>query len=242
MFDDNPYFEAPKNKEAKIWRYMSLEKFISLLSKKALYFCNSTCFEDLHEGAYTKLNIEVSKYVDEIAPIDGYTRKMREQNLIYRENVHINCWHLSEYESVGMWKNYLDSNMGVAIKSTYNRLVNAVMESPQMVFIGKVKYIDYDKELIPYDEGLWAPFLRKRKVFEYEKEIRAMYLLSHNKIDDTKKTRGGLVNVDLDLLVEDVVLAPDVPYWFREVVESVISKYGYEFMVKNSSVNESPIF
>lgn len=54
MFDENPYFEAPKDKDSKIWRYMSLEKFISLLSKKELYFCNSTCFEDTHEGAYNK--------------------------------------------------------------------------------------------------------------------------------------------------------------------------------------------
>ncbi|MBU3146732.1 hypothetical protein [Clostridium sp. CF012] len=114
-----------------------------------------------------------------------------------------------------MLKNYLDSSMGVAIKSTYNRLTNALMDSSQVVFIGKVKYIDYDKELIPYDEGLWAAFLRKRKVFEYENEIRAMYLLSNNKIDDTKITRGGLVDVDLNLLVEEVVLAPDVLYWLR---------------------------
>ena len=242
MFEDNSYFEVPKNKDAKIWRYMTLEKFISLLSKKALYFCNSTCFEDLHEGAYTKMNIAFSQYVDENAPVDDYTRKIREQNLIYRENVHINCWHLSEYESVGMWKNYLDSNIGVAIQSTFNRLANAVMESSQLVFIGKVKYIDYDNELIPYDEGLWATFLRKRKVFEYEKEIRAMYLLSHKKIDDMVKVRGGFVSVDLNLLIEKVVLAPDVPYWFREVVESVISKYGYEFIVSSSRVNELPIF
>ncbi len=70
---------------------MSLEKFISLLSKKKLYFCNSSCFENTYEGAYTKLNIEFSKLVDEIVQINDYTRKRREGNLIYRENVHINC-------------------------------------------------------------------------------------------------------------------------------------------------------
>ena len=242
MFDENPYFETPEDKDAKIWRYMSLEKFISLLSKEALYFCNSKSFEDKHEGAYSKLNIEYSKYIDEIAPINDYTRKIREQNLIYRENIHINCWHLSEHESISMWKEYLESSMGIAIKSTFNRLTNAVMEASQMVFIGKVKYIDYDKELIPYDEGLWAPFLRKRKAFEHEKEIRAMYLLGYKKIDDNKITRGGLVNVDLNLLVEEIVVAPDAPYWFREVVESVISKYQYDFKVVDSTLNESPVF
>lgn len=190
MFDENPYFEAPKDKDAKIWGYMSLEKFIHLLSKRALYFYNSTCFEDKHEGAYTKLNIELSKFIDKRAHIDDYTRKIRDQNLIYRENIHINCWHLSEYESDGMWKNYSDSSMWLAIKSTYNRLVNAVMESSKMIFIGKVRYIDYDTELIPYNEGLWAPFLRKRKTFEYEKELRAMYLLGYDKIDDNKITIG----------------------------------------------------
>lgn len=221
---------------------MSLEKFISLLSKGALYFCNSKCFEDRHEGAYSKLNIQLSDKVDKNAPIDNYTRKVRKQNQNYRKTVHISCWHLNEYESVGMWKNYLDNNIGLAVKSTYNKFKDAVMNSSQIIFMGKVKYIDYDSDLIPYNEGLWATFLRKRKVFEYEKEIRAMYLLSYEKSDYTKTKRGGLVDVDLNILIEEVVLAPNTPYWFREVVESVISKYGYEFKVKNSIVDKSPIF
>ena len=34
-------FEPPKRKSLKIWRYLDLDKFSSLLEKKALYFSSA---------------------------------------------------------------------------------------------------------------------------------------------------------------------------------------------------------
>ena len=36
---------------AKLWRYMDLAKFISLIGKKKLYFASLESFEDIFEGA-----------------------------------------------------------------------------------------------------------------------------------------------------------------------------------------------
>ena len=49
------YWMKPKYEEvlptAKLWRYMDLSKFISLIGKKKLYFPSLESFEDIFEGA-----------------------------------------------------------------------------------------------------------------------------------------------------------------------------------------------
>ena len=49
------YWMKPKYEEvlptAKLWRYMDLSKFISLIGKKKLYFASLESFEDIFEGA-----------------------------------------------------------------------------------------------------------------------------------------------------------------------------------------------
>ena len=49
------YWTKPEYEEvlptAKLWRYMDLSKFISLIGKKRLYFASLESFEDIFEGA-----------------------------------------------------------------------------------------------------------------------------------------------------------------------------------------------
>jgi hypothetical protein len=42
----------------KIWRYMDLAKFVSFLSKEALYFACPCEFVDPYEGAYPKSHVQ----------------------------------------------------------------------------------------------------------------------------------------------------------------------------------------
>ena len=37
--------------ESKLWRYMDLSKFLSMIGKKTLYFASAESFEDIFEGA-----------------------------------------------------------------------------------------------------------------------------------------------------------------------------------------------
>jgi hypothetical protein len=83
----------------------------------------------------------------------------------------LNSWHINEYESAAMWKLYLESDEGIAIQSTLGRLNKSLKDTKETIFIGKIKYIDYEKESIP-ESNQYYPFLYKRKSFEYEKELR----------------------------------------------------------------------
>ena len=42
--------------ESKLWRYMDLSKFLSMIGKKTLYFASAESFEDIFEGAKGTVN------------------------------------------------------------------------------------------------------------------------------------------------------------------------------------------
>ena len=58
-YQKSPYFKTPP-KCKKIWRYMSIDKFMAMLSEKSLYFPNVYLFNDRYEG---KLSDETLKEV-----------------------------------------------------------------------------------------------------------------------------------------------------------------------------------
>ena len=56
-YQESPYFCTPPRKK-KIWRYMSLDKFMSILSSNSLYFPNIYEFNDINEGRLSELSLE----------------------------------------------------------------------------------------------------------------------------------------------------------------------------------------
>ncbi len=100
----------------------------------------------------------------------------------------VNCWHMNEHESAAMWKLYLKSDEGIAVQSTYNKLLNSMHDSNDfMLLVGAVNYIDYNKEVIPFGNAFY-PYIHKRKSFEHERELRAVITPSKilTKPDGTK--------------------------------------------------------
>ena len=60
-------------------------------------------------------------------------------------------------------KLYLKSDEGVAIQSTFKRLKeNFNQKESRPVYIGKVRYIDYEKDVMS-QSGALSPFIYKKK-------------------------------------------------------------------------------
>ena len=152
---------------------------------------------------------------------------------------YVNCWHISQHQSAAMWKIYLQSNEGIAIRSTFGKLKKSLKkDKSHELHIGKVKYISYVKDVIP--EGSLFPYFHKRMSFDYEKELRVVIqAFSYDKdgnINWSKSPyRVGLnVPVDLNILIDRIVLAPSCPSWLKEVVKSVLNKYSLKKPVGRS--------
>ncbi len=256
MYLDDPTFKRPSD-DTTIWRYLDFTKFVSLIDSQALFFSNVGRLEDDFEGAFPEANDDFSCRVDlsqerqEQAAMSF--REYRKQARHFRNIVYVNCWQMSPVESVAMWKQYLKSDEGVAIQSTYGRLKSS-LQSTHKILIGSVQYIDFATDRIPVDYGvtLFDSFLYKRLHFQHEHELRAMWadfgqlpltepgVLAIDALPDAKPMAGELVPVALGTLIDKVVMAPRSPDWFIGLVESVILKYGGKKEVIRSSLDNAP--
>lgn len=251
-YSTNEAFEKPSDENVKIWRYLDFSKFVSLLDRKALFFARADTLGDPFEGSYSKANLKYRPTV--------YQGKIPEQvlksaSLVFREirrYTVLSCWNICEYDSAALWKLYLNGD-GVAIQSTFRRLTQCFgSEAAEPVFIGKIKYIDYEKDWMP-EGNMFYPFVHKRKSFESEQELRAVVMKfpppdwnkDTQQLNLTKEVfnRGEYIDIDLDTLVEKVYVSPTSQEWFLDLVKSVSAKYSLEKeIIPSGLADKNPVY
>lgn len=251
MYEEHPTFIQPENEDVKVWRYMDFTKFVSLIDSRTLYFTRADNFEDPFEGSWPISNIAARVHVP-----DTFTKEQEEKYLkslpglsrFFKklpQYVSINSWHMSDNESVAMWKVYLKSDEGIAIQSTYAKLKESIVDE-ERVFLGKVTYIDYEIDTMDADNML-LPFVHKRLSFSHEQEVRALVMKlppgAGNPDTSIETIKHGLtINIDLRTLVENIYVSPSAPSWFTDLVETVIKKFGFNFEISQSDINKDPMF
>jgi len=253
MFKNHPTFIAPEDPDVKIWRYMDFTKFVLLLHSNCLWFTRADRFKDSFEGSYPKMNIRARDELldvpkDYIPWVNRIVKGMSDTKRGWPRYVAINCWHINEHESSAMWSLYLKSNEGISIQSTYNKFRESFHETEDVIYIGKVNYIDYEHQVIE-NANLYSPFLYKRKSFEHERELRAIVIkpprMGPKGLDFTTDTidTGILIPIQLSILIEKVYVAPSAPNWFARLVESTTAKYNHNFPIIQSSLsNAQPLY
>ena len=194
---------GPPAGETKIWRYMDLSKFISILESKALYFSRIDKLGDPYESAIPKLNIEKFRkelvkqrerfvaHLTDATPesektlaIERFDRLLagHEPEQFFRElqsSFYVNCWHMNDCESAAMWNSYLKSDEGIAIQTSVDNLTNSFKHEIEGGYIGVVKYVNYDTYKIESAMLRLQPIalsLHKRLSFKHEQELRAIIM------------------------------------------------------------------
>jgi hypothetical protein len=223
----------------QLWRYMDFIKFMSLLERSALFFCQVRRLEDKYEGSFSLIS---DFYVD-------LESDMGKSLVNYRNNFKgmmsylcVNCWHVNEEESAAMWSLYSNRGQGIAIQSTIGKLEEAFRGFPARSFwMGKVNY--GQAVITPSAEPFLGENLLfyKRKSFEHEREYRLMITQTS---DNNLEPLGGVyVRVDLTSLIERIYIAPNSPGWFSELVKSITeSKYNLNVEVIQSDIDRDPLY
>ena len=236
MYWKHPDLDTPPP-EALLWRYMDFTKFVSLLHTHALFFARADKLGDPFEGALAELNMlpQVKQALfpgiepENIDSIYDHLCRLRETTLV-------NCWYESDVESDAMWRLAIHTPTSIAVSTDFESLSSS-LTCQDMVFIGRVTYVDYDAQVIPTDNVLY-PFFHKRRGFEHEREVRAIV------IDFTATTEppevGAYFEVDLSTLVTEIIVAPYADDWFVELVRSVAAKYGLDTVVRKSHLGQVP--
>jgi len=242
----------------KIFRYMNLSKFISMLHCQSLWFSSGNELAEKYDkfegyypvGVINKSEMERRKYLEKYSDWDtvivNLGRPLAElQKDRDRKYVYINCWHANDYEYPFMWKLYTQGEIGIAIESTVQKLRDSLeLSSCDNCLITPVIY--YDKE---YDAGSMRfpinQFLYKRKYYEYEKEIRVLFYKMKIKQDDKtyylgdNGEKGWNIKTKLDNLITKIFISPDSTDK-KYIIESIVEKYKLNKDIRESRLTEVP--
>jgi len=237
MYSEHPAFENPSDEGMSLWRYLDFTKFLFLLESSSLYFCRGDKFRnnDPFEGSFPKREYEYLIQNSGLEIAQNFYKAASKSTFI-------NCWHLSEIESIAMWKLYSELNKGVAIKTTITNFKYAFNKTNENVFAGIVQYIDYENDTYYARRGhkytsqnLFSLYIHKRDIFEFEKEYRAV-CSDHRNIEQD----GKYIEVDLNALIQEVVLAPNTSDWMYNLVNVTAGRILNDIKISRSIFDSKP--
>jgi hypothetical protein len=224
-----------------LWRYLRADRFIQILETSTLYFASANQFADPWEGAVAVVDPDLP--LDPRYPEGEMDRPWFELKRLTK----LSCWHRSEHESDAMWRLYAGSGKGVAIRTTPERLRDALKPyriKPEYghedLWFGDVQYVDLTKERLR-KAGDLTRFYFKHRAFSSEQEFRlaiSMRTAEENAVQVPE--HGIVVDVDLDRLIETVVLGPTSDARERAAAEEVARRFGLGDRVVKSELLGRP--
>ena len=124
-------------------------------------------------------------------------------------------------------------NLGVAIKTDYERLKKAFGKAPEDIYIGEVLYYDDNKPSYRVGNTYYS-FLIKHNYYDFESEVRCITSL---KKDDKEPFKN--IDVDLNTLIDEIYISPfAIEAGFQDLLEHLKEKYTLDFTVQTSGVKD----
>lgn len=253
----------PKDISAAIWRYMDVSKFLMLFLNEELFVPRMEFLGDSFEGSlspksFNNLLSELHKQTKDIltqnVETGVKTSDAKELDLVrttaesflgnakvHQKTSYVSCWHMNEYESAAMWKQYSSSNDAIAIRSTYQKLANLFDDR---AVIGLVKYIDYNTEGWPPFNVL-DPLYHKRMSFSHEREVRVVQFhrgTSDGPIDLNALPAGIKKPFSFNDFIDFVYVSPTSSSWLAESMEKLLQLKSVNVPIQRSELSNSPFF
>ena len=233
ILTDKPYIEVPPD-DTPLMHYLNIYQLLSILQREEIALSAVSLYKDASEATLTSPSYK--KVLDHLL-LEDNTPVQKDENYIsrkrlatdhelyeyYRKFDHTfaclirdfsrhfmftHCWSIADTENILMWDRYRHQGSTIAIKTTMNRIENALNESPYLLYISKVQYKDYNTEHIMgfenfaernlsdpeiIEELFYQPIFHKQKLYESEKEVRIV--ISYKYV--TEKTLGKTYLTDI---------------------------------------------
>ena len=241
----------------KLWRYIDLAKFMSMLEDRALYFTRADKLGDPFEGAAgiaARLPVWEERTKDYFRramlarPAGGAQHsdeeleknaerllgEMRQAMEYERQHAFANCWHANTVELEALWRLYCPPpQAGVLIQTTAEAL-EASLGPDAAVQIGHVQYLDFKTAFA----GPYERVFTKRKSLSHEAEVRAVF----ERLSIKDSPPRILMPIDLKQLVHTVVPSPFAPPWLHELIAKILMRHDLDLPLRASELLAEPFF
>lgn len=146
-------FIEPDSDDLKLWRFMGLDKFTSMIQQKSLILSNlelmiagdpyegmlpkssyvhrkwrslQDCPAEAQELIRTKMNSERNNELAAIKDVQSAKETAINSSFLYRKLFYVSCWHQNQKESAAMWDLYSNRDAGVSIVTDVKTLMDAL--------------------------------------------------------------------------------------------------------------------
>jgi hypothetical protein len=221
----HPCFPQPQDISVRVWRYLDLAKFIWVLENQQLWLSRLDSLKDPYEGS-TPMPLAVAR--DQLFPDAGWEQFRHQEKQINRNTrvcTYVNCWHLGNSESESMWRLYCLNEQGIALQTSYKKLVESIAHDPYL-YIGWVTYIDYEEHGWFPDNNMFYSVMHKRISFAHEQEVRLVKTLPEFWGLTTRKGPPGLtIDWLLEPVIEAIYINPYAPEYYSDVIRAVVRRF-----------------
>lgn len=241
------------NENEYLWKYMTVQKFLSFLLNHQFHYARLDQMEDMYEGINAR---HLSRFFHQDNQNDGFTdtnhpfyerlvrMKPEEKKFLDSQKCeYVTCWITGKRESAGMWNLYSEPG-GVALRITYNDFVNILNEKSTFepgesitgIVYGLVVYKNFvdRREVDSRDFKVKKPAFRKDESFEHEKEFRVCISVRKPFTDDRKGISQSLAN--FATLPIDIVIHPKSAVWQAEIIQKLVGEAERPHKIKNSEL------
>jgi hypothetical protein len=251
------FCDVPRRPTAKIWRYVEFEKLLDYLERKALFFSCADRLGDELEGSlppgYDELIEKLKSRKTPKIPIDEDKRLRAEQLQLVRRLSLVSSWHLSEHESYAMWRLFMSNKQGVAIQTTVGRFQSALQAQSLTAYLCRVNYLH--SSYVKRNHHL-SLLTNKDAAFSYEREVRAIIDLyqdlvvspklpeveSQTMIERLVQEGGYHIPIEPQDLIDRIVISPGSQNWFKDLVRTMLKRYGLSDCCVVSKLERPPLF
>lgn len=186
--------EDSLSKDTKLWRYIDLAKFVSLLDSGALWLARSDTFRDQSEGRFpSEMRVAIEKaYQSFDDKADSPINSACDFQEYLCRNAYVSCWHKNVDENMVMWELYGRDSNAVAVQTTVEKLESNIskVESGGLEF--HLKNVLYSRaEDVKGNLNYSATFFIKRPHFSFEQEARIL-LSTYSSVCPNKETPLGV--------------------------------------------------
>jgi hypothetical protein len=234
-------FPSPSDTSVRLWRYMSITKLIDFLRTQSLFLPRLDKLEDPYEGQFPKrvvekVNTEYKQLEQACGRDPGKEPQFAEMIVRHtRTAVYVNCWCSNVVESEALWRiyGYPDS---VALTTSFSSLAGCL---PDSVYIGEVKYMDYEKHEISPD-NMFNIVMHKRSFFAHEREVRVVTQLAPNNLSRPSEAPGGtpsFLTVPVPFAAfEEIRLSPYAQGWLEPLLKDLVQRFNCPIPVVRSAM------